>query len=46
VKIDQDSYFPDRTTPGPWGENIIHNTPAYYKVTIPTGLAAGYYVIR
>ncbi|EIN14614.1 hypothetical protein PUNSTDRAFT_96583 [Punctularia strigosozonata HHB-11173 SS5] len=46
VKIDQDVYYPDRTTPGPWGEHILHLTPSYYQVTIPAGLADGEYLLR
>ncbi|KAI0050567.1 carbohydrate-binding module family 1 protein [Auriscalpium vulgare] len=45
VKIDQDSYNPQRTAL-PWGESILHNTPSQYEVTIPAGLANGEYLLR
>jgi lytic cellulose monooxygenase (C1-hydroxylating) len=37
--------YPDRTAM-PWGENILHQTPSYYKVTIPAGLMNGEYLLR
>jgi cellulase len=30
----------------PWGENILHLTPSYYRVTIPAGLQNGEYMLR
>jgi cellulase len=37
--------YPDRTAM-PWGENILHLTPSYYRVTIPAGLQNGEYMLR
>jgi len=44
VKIDQDAYYPARTSM-PWGENILHNG-GKYSVVIPVGLANGEYILR
>jgi cellulase len=30
----------------PWGENILHQMPSYYRVTIPAGLQNGQYILR
>jgi len=47
VKIDQDGYHNSSQRAAlPWGENILHLNPSYYKVTIPAGLQNGEYIIR
>ncbi|KAI0275208.1 glycosyl hydrolase family 61-domain-containing protein [Gloeopeniophorella convolvens] len=46
VKIDQDSYNPNREDDLIWGESFLHLTPSQYQVTIPAGLANGQYLLR
>ncbi|KAK6544832.1 hypothetical protein TWF694_001513 [Orbilia ellipsospora] len=43
-KIDQFAYDPTKTPP--WGSDYLHAQGAWWKVTIPSSLAAGEYLLR